>query len=111
MSTGTALSTVGVLSLSLAQLCEFIDTHRSLQRARIMSTSCYSERPLLVTHRFLVLKIERNSKKSIWVRFDRRPSRSSGLRGLVLGGGRTPANDTVSSAAIGWCLYREACLL
>lgn len=89
------MTTVGVLALSLAQLCQFIDSHRSLQTARIVSTSMYSERPLLVTHRFIVLRIERQGKKGLWARLDRRPSKSRGLRGLMLGGGKTPANDTV----------------
>ena len=62
-----------VWNLSVSQLCDVIKQHRSLRRAEILSTECYTEYTGRVVHRFLLLELHREGRKDIWPRLDRRP--------------------------------------
>lgn len=47
-----------------------------------------------ITHRFLILRIQRSGRKLLWLRLDRRANRSAfGLLGAL---GRVPSHDVVS---------------
>lgn len=64
-----------VLHLALDGLCRTIDDHHSLQSARILSTSVYVEpNTRMAPHRCIVMHIEREGGRGIWLRLDRRPS-------------------------------------
>jgi hypothetical protein len=85
----------GAVVLSLPQLCDVIDRHRSLQRAEIVSTEGYVERLGAITHRFLVLLLRRQGRKPVYLRLDRRLGRNTSTFHLLRSNGSTPANDVV----------------
>ncbi|KAF8315960.1 hypothetical protein DL93DRAFT_2194721 [Clavulina sp. PMI_390] len=71
ITVGTVAPTHGMIDLSLAEICNYIDKHRPLQQAYIVSSECYSQMVGSVTHRFLVLQLRRPHRKVIWLRLDR----------------------------------------
>ena len=74
------------------QFCCLIDACASLERAQIVSVECYRVRYRVVIHRFLVFHLQRRKGRSeVWLRVDR-----MGGKGVVRGGGVSPANDVVS---------------
>lgn len=85
----------GTLSLSLAQLCDSISQHRTLQQAEIISSEGYVVRSGAVIHRFLVLQLRRARRNMIWLRLDRLRSTKVSPLGFLRAGASTPANDTV----------------
>lgn len=91
----TDVPIVGVLDLSLAEVCHYIDTYGSLQTAEIVSTECYSARAGAVTHRFVVLELRRPRRKNVWLRLDRRRERGVSLFKFLAAAGVTEANDRV----------------
>lgn len=46
----------------------------------------------ILFHRFIVLELEQPGKSNVWLRLDRR---TTGMKTLFKGFGKTPANDTV----------------
>jgi len=64
-------------------------------QAKILSTECYTESIVGVVHRFLILELHREGRKSIWLRLDRRSGRSM-LR-LFRAAGTAPAKDIVGN--------------
>lgn len=88
--------TRGVLHTTLDEFCEVIVSRRSLRRAQIISTECYTERSGGILHRFLVLQLYREEKKPIYIRLDRRVGTST--LNLLLRRGSAPAKDTVSTS-------------
>lgn len=56
------------MEFSVIELCEFIQQHASLQHAIITMTEGYREHSGGVLHRFLLLGLEREDKKPIWLR-------------------------------------------
>jgi hypothetical protein len=85
-----------VLHLTLDGLCHTIDNHPSLQTARILSTAVYVEpNALMAPHRCIVMHIERDARREIWLRLDRRPTSRIAL---VTRLGSTRANDQVRLA-------------
>ena len=89
----------GVWNMSVSQLCDVIKQHRSLRRAEILSTQCYTEFNGRVVHRFLILELHREGRKDIWLRLDRRPGQSTWQ--LLLAVGKAPAKDTVCTSILG----------
>jgi hypothetical protein len=85
----------GVWTMSVLQLCDVVQQHRSLRQAKILSTECYTESTRGVVHRFLVLELHREGRKDICLRIDRRPSGS--ILRLLRTAGNSPAKDTVCS--------------
>jgi hypothetical protein len=72
LDTIDSLQTVGhpgeVLHLTLDGLCHTIDNHPSLQTARILSTAVYVESNAIMPHRCIVMHIERDGRREIWLR-------------------------------------------
>lgn len=93
---GTVVPCVGVIDLSLSELCQLIQQRRSLQQAIITMTEGYSERSGTVVHRFLVLQLKRDDKEPTWLRLDRRMGNDVSTMSFVLKSSVTRANDTVS---------------
>ncbi|KAF8327761.1 uncharacterized protein EI90DRAFT_3126783 [Cantharellus anzutake] len=96
---GSVLSTrsAGEIFL-LKDLCEkVIEKHLSLQSARIVSTSCYSQYRAILLHRFLILELRRPGKRDVWLRIERR----AGLGPLSLARqlGKSRARDTAQLSA------------
>lgn len=80
----------------LQHLCSLIATHTSLQHATIVSSECYWENiAFRIVHRFLIFELAREGKKPIWLRVDRRRSRTASTFEFIYAGGSTPSNDTV----------------
>jgi len=77
-------------TITIKGLVKLIDEYDSLQSGEIISSEGYREHT--PTHRFLVLELQRDQKKSIWVRLERRPS---SRRGLVRRLGSVLTDDTV----------------
>ena len=99
MSVGSAISAVSVLQpgevsrLTLDELCQTIDDHNSLQKARILSTYSYVQiNARMAPHRCIVMHLERDGRKPIWLRLDRRPTSRVDL---IAKFGTTRANDQV----------------
>lgn len=85
-----------VLVLPLYQLCQLILRHRSLVRAEITMTETYAEQIGIITHRFLLLELQRHDgKKPIWLRLDRRTGHVSTFK-FLRESLETPSNDLVS---------------
>ena len=96
-------------NFTIAQLCEFISKNPSLHSAHIASCSSYIQRfALVIPHRFLIFQLEREGRKDVWLRLDRRTAKEAGTPGLVRGLGETPANDTVSLSQILFTKNRRA---
>lgn len=96
LSTTTFLPSQGGYGGSLDDLTQLISKHTALYYATIECTECYAESiGLGISHRFLLMKLARQGKKSIWVRLDRRRSRVTSTMRFVRLGGLTEAHDTV----------------
>jgi len=104
---GTVVPCVGILDLSLSELCQLIQKYQSLQRTIITMTEGYSERSGTVIHRFLVLRLECEDGEPIWLRLDRRLGKA---RLFVLKSSVTRANDTVSNAFSLKGLFTKPCI-
>lgn len=98
LSAGTVVPNVGFVCLSVPELCELIQQRQSLQQAVIKMTEGYKGHIAGVVHRFLVLELEREGRKWMWLRLDRRLGKNVSGMSLILASGVTSANDTVSSA-------------
>ncbi|KAF8315958.1 hypothetical protein DL93DRAFT_2078746, partial [Clavulina sp. PMI_390] len=92
---GTVVPAYGLIDLSLADVCNYIDDHQSLQQAVIVSSECYSQRSNGVIHRFVVLELRRPRRKVIWLRLDRRRGERVSFMKLLAASGVTQANDRV----------------
>lgn len=93
----SVIPTQGAYGGQLAHLTQFISQYTALYHATIVSTECYTESILFgIVHRFLLLELSRPTKKTIWLRLDRRRSKMMSDTEFILSGGSTPANDTVS---------------
>lgn len=79
---------------------KLIDEHRSLQRARVISTEAYAAYGGGVTHRFVVLELRRSGKKTLWLRLDRRRGKGVSTFDLLRRSGSTPSNDMVRGQSI-----------
>ncbi|KAF8308166.1 hypothetical protein DL93DRAFT_2087323 [Clavulina sp. PMI_390] len=103
VDTNTSVNTIvpryGVLDLTLMEVCELVNDHRTLQAATIVSSECYTIPAGLVLHRFVVLKLHRSGRKDIWLRLDRRREDASQVRFMVARG-TTKANDKGMLSAI-----------
>lgn len=55
----------------------------------------------MVHHRFIILRLERDDNKVIWLRIDRRRDKSQGMLGFIAAGATSPANDEVSAFVCG----------
>ena len=95
-SVNTFLPQQGGYGGSLNLLCQLVDMYTALQYATIVSTECYTQRiAVQVVHRFLILELKREGKKTIWLRMDRRRSKLVNTQRFLFGRGSTDANDTV----------------
>ncbi|KAF8319765.1 hypothetical protein DL93DRAFT_2094689 [Clavulina sp. PMI_390] len=92
-STYVAVPTTGAYELPLREFCTFVDEHRSLQRAMIISVEGYYELIGLVKHRFVVLELCRHGQQNIWLRLDRRRGKGVSMLQFVAARGITMAND------------------
>ena len=93
LSTRSVLEPGEVLRITLDELCRTVDGHHSLQKARILSTYEYVESNARVApHRGIVLHIDRDGRKPIWLCLDRRPASRVDL---IAQFGTTRANDQV----------------
>ena len=99
-STLTAVPSYGTIDFSLADVCSYIDAHRSLQTAEIISCECYSERAGIVMHRFLLMQLWRRGKKDIWLRLDRRMAKNTSLRRFLAAAGTTSTLDKHNSTLL-----------
>lgn len=79
-------------NLSITKFCSLVGTHRSLQRAEILSAECYTEPVGMLLHRFLVLELRIAGKEPIFVRIDRRRSREYSVHETIAS---MPAQDSV----------------
>jgi hypothetical protein len=86
---------MGRIVLTLAELCSYVDAHRPLQLARIVSTECYIEDAGGVLHRFLVIELRMPGRNTVWLRLDRRMAKSVSFWGFLMASGETVANDVV----------------
>lgn len=84
-----------ILSLSLADLCDYIASNPDLAASQIATASCYAQFSSVVKHRFVLLKIIREGEANIWLRMDRRMDPHAGIVGFVKGIGTTMSNDVV----------------
>lgn len=103
VSTSTVIPTnAGGYGMPLEHLCRLISSYPSLQDAEIVASACYTKRitsivGIAVLHRYLVLELRREGKKTIWVRLDRARSKASESRPFLRALGQTRANDVVSA--------------
>lgn len=92
------------LLIPLERLTLLIKRHRTLQRVEILSTEGYKQTGNGVVHRFLILELQRHhesgTKRTIWVRLDRRMDHRVGAVKFLLASGVTPANDTICLTAL-----------
>ena len=91
---------IGRIVLTLAELCSYVDVHRPLQLARIVSTACYAEDAGSVIHRFLVIELHMPGRKTIWLRLDRRMANNVSFWDFLKASGETAANDAVCAHQI-----------
>lgn len=85
----------GILDLSLADVCDYIDGHSSLRAAEITATECYAVKAGAVMHRFIVLEVHREGRKGVWLRLDRRRGEKVSIFRFLAASGTTQANDRV----------------
>jgi len=93
-STDTFLSDGPIRSLKLGELCEVIRKHRSLQHARIVAAEGYARSTGSITHRFLLLKLERTGRRPVWLRIDRQRVKGNVIR-FIARMGISEVNDAV----------------
>ncbi|KAF8310697.1 hypothetical protein DL93DRAFT_1583479 [Clavulina sp. PMI_390] len=86
----------GVIELSLADFCEYVNERSSLRKASILSIEGYRQRIGVIIHRFVVLALARHGQQGIWLRLDRRAEKGVSFLGLIRARGTTRANDRVS---------------
>jgi hypothetical protein len=86
---------IGRIVLTLAELCSYVDAHRPLQLAKILSTECYAEDAGGVLHRFLVIELRLPGRETIWLRLDRKMANNVSFWKFLMASGETPANDVV----------------
>lgn len=82
-------------TMKLDKLVELIRSRPSLQRANILSTEGYKQIHSGVLHRFLILEVQREDRRSVWLRIDRRADPNMNRVSLLLARGESPAHDTV----------------
>ncbi|KAF8305095.1 hypothetical protein DL93DRAFT_2102203 [Clavulina sp. PMI_390] len=98
-STSTAsIPQFGILELSLADVCKYIDANSSLQVAEIVSTECYTQSAGAVTHRFVLLELRRPNRRNAWLRLDRRRGKNVSILKFLIVSGITAANDRAQLA-------------
>lgn len=62
-----------------------------------MTASCYTTlTKLVITHRFLILRVSRQGEEDVYVRLDRLVSPSFPFTKLLRRAGKAPAHDKVS---------------
>lgn len=100
----------GTRQFSLRELCDFIEEHPSLETAGIASCSCYTQPSSFrfVTHRFVVFRLLRPGKESVWLRLDRRPATEIGPSAFVKKSGVTASNDSVRLPLVFQCYFTDA---
>lgn len=87
----------GGYGIPLDHLCRLITSYPSLQDADIVASECYTKRIApTVVHRYLVLELRREGKKTVWIRLDRTRFKAGGAMRFVRSGAQTKANDVVS---------------
>ena len=74
--------------------------HKSLQKALIVSTECYAEKTAVVTHRFIIMELQREGRKDIWLRLDRLRQRNISTLNFLAASGTSLSNDTVSTRVL-----------
>lgn len=94
-SASSVVPKYGIIDFSLADVCRYIDDHKSLQTAEVISTECYSEKKGAATQRFLILELRRPGRKDIWLRLDRRKGENAPLFRFLALSGVTKTNDRV----------------
>lgn len=87
-------------TISLLDLLDVINRHRSLQSASIVRANVYKKFNGRVQHRFIILELEREGRQKIYLRIDRQRDESRGLLDFVARGGKASANDRVSHAMV-----------
>lgn len=83
-------------AIPLHDLFHVINRHRSLQHARILQADSYKQWNGRVTHRFIVLELERDGREKIWLRIDRGRDPNGGFLHFFTHAGTAIANDEVS---------------
>lgn len=97
----TFLPTAGGYGVPLEHLCRLIDAYPTLREGKIISSECYtSPMPGGLVHRFLMLELRREGRKTIWARLDRTRLKTVGAFQFFVSGGRTDSNDIVSNRAL-----------
>lgn len=89
----------GTQNFSVAELCDFIDVHKPVQQARIISSATYVEKTLIAPHRCLLLEVSDDRAEPVWLCLDRKPTSGTGL---ASGKGLTAANDQVRTMISVW---------
>jgi hypothetical protein len=79
------------------EFCQLIREHRSLQRAKIISTETHCKVNAGIPHLFLLLELHREGRKDLWLRLDRRRDRDVPLM-LFAATLATPPHDMVCHA-------------
>lgn len=93
----TFLPIEGCYSVFLPHLCDMIDMYPTLQDAEVISSECYTTPIRLgIVHRFLLLELQREGLKPIWMRLDRTRNKFTSSTRFIFNGARTRANDIVS---------------
>lgn len=95
LSTDTFLERGSDPTMPLRDLLDVIERHRSLQHARIVCAQSYQRFNGRVTHRFIILELEREGRQQIWLRIDRGRVESEGLLRFVRRGAIGDADDRV----------------
>lgn len=95
LSTDTFLEHGPDPTMPLRDLLNVIERHRSLQHARIVCAQSYQHFNGRVTHRFIILELEREGRQQIWLRIDRGRVESEGLLRFVRRGAIGDADDRV----------------
>lgn len=83
-------------TIALRILCDVISKHRSLQAAQIVKLEAYKRFSGGVTHRYIVLELEREGRQQVWLRVDRRRYKEENMIRFIARGTRSRANDQVS---------------
>ena len=69
------MQSIGILDLSIPEFHELLEHHATLRHAEIVSIELYSEGAGTGTHSFLVLQLQRQGRKPVFLRLDRRLDR------------------------------------
>lgn len=95
-SVDTFLSNKSEPTVTLRALLDVINRHPSLQRARIVRADSYQKFTGRVTHRFIILELQREGRQTIWLRIDRERASDRSVLNFVANKGTSLANDRVS---------------